>query len=651
MAHQVQFIQLSQDEYDNLSTKKEGSLYFTTDTHRIYKGETLYASTTFDQLKFDDLSATSIKVDGVDVSLEGHTHTKADIDDFPENVSDFTNDVGYLTEDDIQDINFENLNATSLKVDNKNVSLEGHTHTKSEITDFPTGVSSFTNDVGYLTETDLQDIEFGELEAESLKVAGKDVSVEGHTHTKDDIEDFPTNVSSFTNDAGYITIDDVDLSECSKVGHTHSVDEIEGWDDTDLKFTNLNAESLKVDGKDVSIEGHTHDKVYDETFDESYISGNCDYYQNIEDRSECDILVCNGYKFKCNESNEYRCINGSPGYYLKLDSWYESYWDSYTDGNFYFSDGYYINVVSLENGQWGAVSGFYRYNENGEHEYIEVYADQQFDEESDAWNCVLWTYSIEDKNGAIITGTQYKYEMTEDYAQVYDESSNESISYNYSYPELWDRFTITAYDGSVFQFVHDYGPYGDPIPGSKGWKKTDTIVKTSDLERFVSEKTPTKVSQLQNDSGFVTSSHSHSTDQIYGLSTYLTKVNTNTTNITNLTTQVNTNKTNITNLTTQVNTNKTDITTLKTNTTGLTKTGITKTTGTITTLNATTINAKDINLTGTLGIDEATISDLNVQNMNVSNGMKIDGKFVATREYVEQMISEQIGQVLTQEEF
>ena len=158
MANQVQFIQLSQAEYDNISSKKNGSIYFTTDTHRIYKGGDLYASTTFDTLKFEDLSATSIKVDGVDVSLEGHKHSKADI------------------------------------------------------IDFPTKVGDFENDSGYLTETDLQDIEFVELQAQSLKVNGKDVSVDGHTHTKSEISDFPTNVSSFTNDSGYITIDDVDLT-------------------------------------------------------------------------------------------------------------------------------------------------------------------------------------------------------------------------------------------------------------------------------------------------------------------------------------------------------------------------------------------------------------------------------------------------------
>lgn len=49
-----------------------------------------------------------------------------------------------------------------------------------------------------------------------MKVDGKDVSVEGHTHTKSEISDFPTNVSSFTNDAGYITQSNVASTYATK---------------------------------------------------------------------------------------------------------------------------------------------------------------------------------------------------------------------------------------------------------------------------------------------------------------------------------------------------------------------------------------------------------------------------------------------------
>lgn len=83
--------------------------------------------------------------------------------------------------------------------------------------------------------------------------------------------------------------------------------------------------------------------------------------------------------------------------------------------------------------------------------------------------------------------------------------------------------------------------------------------------------------------------------------------------------------------------------------TGITETGITKSTGTITTLNSTTINAKDINLTGTLGIDEATVTDLNVSNLNVSGGLMINGQAAATKDYVTQAIKAAIDQVLNTE--
>ena len=38
----VQFISLTQAEYDGLPTKQEGKLYFTNDTNRLYKGTELY---------------------------------------------------------------------------------------------------------------------------------------------------------------------------------------------------------------------------------------------------------------------------------------------------------------------------------------------------------------------------------------------------------------------------------------------------------------------------------------------------------------------------------------------------------------------------------------------------------------------------------
>ena len=77
-----------------------------------------------------------------------------------------------------------------------------HTHTTSEITDFPTNVSAFTNDAGYLTEHQSLDNYYTKSETDTA-LNGKADRV--HTHTVSNITDFPTDVSSFNNDVGYIT--------------------------------------------------------------------------------------------------------------------------------------------------------------------------------------------------------------------------------------------------------------------------------------------------------------------------------------------------------------------------------------------------------------------------------------------------------------
>ncbi len=40
----------------------------------------------------------------------------------------------------------------------KNVDVDGHTHTKSEITDMPTKLSQFTNDVGFTKNALIQTV-------------------------------------------------------------------------------------------------------------------------------------------------------------------------------------------------------------------------------------------------------------------------------------------------------------------------------------------------------------------------------------------------------------------------------------------------------------------------------------------------------------
>lgn len=76
-----------------------------------------------------------------------------------------------------------------------------HTHTKSQITDFPiipSKTSQLTNDSGFITGVSWNN------------VSGKPSTFtpSSHTHTKSQIADFPTiptKTSQLTNDSGYIT--------------------------------------------------------------------------------------------------------------------------------------------------------------------------------------------------------------------------------------------------------------------------------------------------------------------------------------------------------------------------------------------------------------------------------------------------------------
>ena len=112
MAQQIKFVYLTQGEYESLgSNMSESILYFTSDTHRIYKGSDLYATTTYDQAVFEELVADSIMVDGTPVSLEGHKHDVSEIQNL---------DVG-----DKNVIEGIQVNGTTINPTNKVVNLSG----------------------------------------------------------------------------------------------------------------------------------------------------------------------------------------------------------------------------------------------------------------------------------------------------------------------------------------------------------------------------------------------------------------------------------------------------------------------------------------------------------------------------------------------
>ena len=136
------------------------------------------------------------------------TNNYATTSDIPTNVSAFTNDAGYITMDSIPIIPIIPTNVSSFTNDANYI-------TSADIPAIPTNLSSFTNDAGYLTSYTEQQV---------LSISHDTIYLTGGSFAKlpagfsgsyndltdrPDIPTIPTNVSTFNNDAGYITMDSI----------------------------------------------------------------------------------------------------------------------------------------------------------------------------------------------------------------------------------------------------------------------------------------------------------------------------------------------------------------------------------------------------------------------------------------------------------
>ena len=159
--------------------------------------------------------ATSVaeQIKNVSVNLENY-YTKPEVDDKIANVTfDLT---GYATEQYVKDA------ITEADVPNNLYDLEDDENHRvvtdtekatwnaksdfsgsyNDLTDKPTNVSKFTNDAGYLTSVPEEYITETELNAKGYLTEHQDLS---DYAKKTEIPTVPTNVSAFENDAGYLT--------------------------------------------------------------------------------------------------------------------------------------------------------------------------------------------------------------------------------------------------------------------------------------------------------------------------------------------------------------------------------------------------------------------------------------------------------------
>ncbi len=144
---------------------------------------------------------------------------KPTISTVPTNVSAFTNDAGYLTsytETQVLSIRHDTVFLTGGSFVKLPAGFSGNYNdltNKPTIPTVPTNVSAFTNDAGYLTSATLTETQVLSKRGDTIFLTGGSfvklpAGFSGNYNdltNKPTIPTVPTNVSAFTNDAGYLT--------------------------------------------------------------------------------------------------------------------------------------------------------------------------------------------------------------------------------------------------------------------------------------------------------------------------------------------------------------------------------------------------------------------------------------------------------------
>lgn len=188
----------------------------------------------------------SLTINGINVSVSGHTHTSSNITDFNSGVSGLLPAVagsGYVIS------NFSNniytISVTGLQPSG-NYSVVGHNHTTNDIINFASGVSdSLTTALlggSFINLTYDSILDTLTINATGLQPSGN-YSVIGHSHASSDITDFNSSVSGLlpvknVSGAGYVNVSSVSgnytvsvtglqpSGNYSLIGHTHVTSDI-----------------------------------------------------------------------------------------------------------------------------------------------------------------------------------------------------------------------------------------------------------------------------------------------------------------------------------------------------------------------------------------------------------------------------------------
>lgn len=181
-----------------------------------------------DQLDFQSLTASSITVDGKSVSLDGHVHSASDID------------------------GLQGLTSNSISKDSASFnSVSASSATFGDIV--VTGSVTFSVD----------QLDFDTLTASTILLNGSSVSVEGHSHPMSEIQGLESafgqvnaSISTFSN-----ALQGIEPTSISKSTATFGNLTVTGsvtFSTDQLDFDTLTASTILLNGSSVSVEGHTH---------------------------------------------------------------------------------------------------------------------------------------------------------------------------------------------------------------------------------------------------------------------------------------------------------------------------------------------------------------------------------------------------------
>lgn len=274
---------MTQSEYDGLNPKDAAKLYFTSDSHRIYKGSDLYAATTFDQLNFSAISASSITVDGSAVSLVGHSHSMSDIDGLDAAISAATS--GFASEShthvigDIQSLTAKVSGLTSNKVSKTNAEFTNLSANNADLTSISASTATFGDLIvtGDVTMS-LSMVTFGSIMASDIQVDGTSVALVGHTHPASEVTGLQSMldglsstyapashshaISDITNLSSILTgITSSSVEKDTVTADVGYFGEINVSGSANLTVNNISASAISVNGIGVALEGHGHSAV------------------------------------------------------------------------------------------------------------------------------------------------------------------------------------------------------------------------------------------------------------------------------------------------------------------------------------------------------------------------------------------------------